>query len=192
MSSGWQQSLRSFSIRSEDSAIFVAVKGGDMGITETLTAADRMHLHRVEAIVPWDWYRFPVWAGTPLYSVIGWGPLPHLTELPWDEWDKVFHRTLRQWLRIFRDAGVNLLQYGRDEMPTLNSATAADLRGAFSADAVAASQRYVRNPLNRFDYGSQIQDWRLWWAPEFEAFAAKFWTLFDRPKPVIPRSWVEL
>ncbi|KAI3528911.1 hypothetical protein CSPX01_15908 [Colletotrichum filicis] len=186
-------------------------------VSETLRAADRIHLHRVETIVPWDGYRVPVWTGTPLLSVIG-GTLCRISPIvPWDEWDDVFRRVLRQWLRAIRDAGIDLLQYGIDEMRTLDSATAADLRGAFGAEAIVASRRHVRNPLKRreswmraadrehsrndlywipvrvvgLSYGSRLDDWRLWWAPEFEAFAADFWALVDRPRPVMPGSWVE-
>ncbi|KAJ0315255.1 hypothetical protein COL5a_012048 [Colletotrichum fioriniae] len=186
-------------------------------VSETLRAADRIHLHRVETVVPWDGYRIPVWTGTPLLSVIG-GTLCRISPIvPWDEWDDVFQRVLRQWLRAIRDAGIDLLQYGIDEMRTLDSATAADLRGAFGAEAIVASRRHVRNPLKRreswmtvadrehsrndlywipvrvigLSYGSRLDDWRLWWAPEFEVFAADFWALVDRPRPVMPGSWVE-
>ncbi|KAK1726841.1 uncharacterized protein BDZ83DRAFT_750560 [Colletotrichum acutatum] len=186
-------------------------------VSETLRAADRIHLHRVETIIPLEGYRVPVWTGTPLLSVIG-GTLCRISPIvPWNEWDDVFRRVLRQWLRAIRDAGIDLLQYGIDEMRTLDSATAADLRGAFGAEAMVASRRHVRNPLKRREswmravdrehsrndlywipvrviglrYGSRLDDWRLWWAPEFEVFAADFWALVDRPRPVMPGSWVE-
>ncbi|WYZ44028.1 hypothetical protein EsH8_VII_000464 [Colletotrichum jinshuiense] len=183
---------------------------------ETVKAADHKHLHRTETIVPWDWYRVPVWTGTPLISVIG-GALCRISpDLSWQKWDAVFNGVLKEWLRVLRDADVDLLQYGRDEALKLKFA-APETKGAFDADAIAASRRYVRNSLRMreawmqsvdmdhprsdiywlpvrivgLDYGPQLRDWRLWWAPEFEVFAADFWASVDRPRPVMPGSWVD-
>ncbi|KAK1716521.1 hypothetical protein BDP67DRAFT_510006 [Colletotrichum lupini] len=191
--------------------------GWRYAFTDTLRVADREHIHGIETVVPWDWYRVPVWTGTPLLSVIG-GALCRISPaLPWDEWDEIFRTVLRQWLRDLRSVGVDLLQYGREETRILNSTTSADLRGAFGAGAIAGSRRHVRNPLKTreswmehvdeihsksdlywipirvvgFDYGPKLRDWRLWWAPEFEVFAADFWKLVDRPRQVMPGSWFE-
>ncbi|KAJ0300263.1 hypothetical protein COL516b_008614 [Colletotrichum fioriniae] len=191
--------------------------GWRYAFTDTLRVANPEHFHGVETVVPWDWYRVPVWTGTPLLSVIG-GALCRISPgLPWDEWDEIFRTVLRQWLRDLRSVGVDLLQYGRDETRILNSTTSADLRGAFGAGAIADSRRHVRNSLKTreswmehvdeihpksdlywipirvigFDYGPKLRDWRLWWAPEFEVFAAEFWKLVDRPRQVMPGSWVE-
>ncbi|GJC84225.1 hypothetical protein ColLi_07063 [Colletotrichum liriopes] len=183
---------------------------------ETLRAAERNHLHGVETVVPWDCYRVPVWTGTPLISVLG-GALCRISpDLPWRKWDTVFRGVLRQWLRDLRDADVDLLEYGRDEALKVRF-TMPGVKGAFDADAIAASRIHVRSSLRMreswmqvvddqhprsdlywlpvrivgLDYGPRLEDWRLWWAPEFEAFAAEFWAGINRPRQAMPGSWVD-
>ncbi|KAK1961072.1 hypothetical protein LY78DRAFT_662429 [Colletotrichum sublineola] len=183
---------------------------------ETLRAAEWEQLNGVETVVPWDWYRVPVWTGTPLISVLG-GALCRISpNLPWDRWDAVFRGVLKQWLRDLRDAGVDLLQYGRVEALKIKF-TAPEVKGAFDTDSIAASRRHVRSPLRMreswmqmvddehprsdlywlpirivgLDYGSRLGNWRLWWAPEFETFAAEFWEVVERPRPAMPGSWVD-
>ncbi|GKT41624.1 uncharacterized protein ColSpa_01805 [Colletotrichum spaethianum] len=190
--------------------------GWSYTFAETLRAAGRNQLHGVETVVPWDWYRVPVWTGTPLISVLG-GALCRISpDLPWQKWDAIFRGVLRQWLRDLRDADVDLLQYGRGEALKVKS-TAPEVKGAFDADAVAASRRHVRTSLRMreswmqmvddehprsdlywlsiriigLDYGPQLRDWRLWWAPEFEVFAAEFWAGIDQRRPVMPGSWID-
>ncbi|GKT64884.1 ankyrin repeat-containing protein [Colletotrichum tofieldiae] len=192
------------------------VESWSHAFTETLRAAERKHLHGVETVVPWDCYRVPVWTGTPLISVLG-GALCRISpDLPWRKWDTVFRGILRQWLRDLRDADVDLLEYGRDEALKVKF-TMPGVKGAFDADAIAASRTHVRSSLRMreswmqvvddhhprsdlywlpvrivgLDYGPRLEDWRLWWAPEFEAFAAEFWAGINRPRQAMPGSWVD-
>ncbi|KZL85574.1 hypothetical protein CI238_04572, partial [Colletotrichum incanum] len=191
-------------------------EGWSHTFTETLRAAEREQLNGVETVIPWDWYRVPVWTGTPLISVLG-GALCRISpDLPWRKWDTIFRGVLRQWLRDLRDADVDLLEYGRDETFKVKF-TVPEVKGAFDADAIAASRIHVRTSLRMreswmqmvddehsrsdlywlpvrivgLDYGSQLEDWRLWWAPEFEVFAAEFWAGINRPRQAMPGSWVD-
>ncbi|KAK2023781.1 hypothetical protein LX32DRAFT_697672 [Colletotrichum zoysiae] len=191
-------------------------EGWSYTFAETLRAAEWEQLNGVETIAPWDWYRVPVWTGTPLISVLG-GALCRISpDLSWGKWDAVFRGVLKQWLRDLRDADVDLLQYGRAEALKIRF-TAPEVKGAFDADAVAASRRHVRSSLRMreswmqmvddehprsdlywlpvriigLDYGPRLGDWRLWWAPEFEAFAAEFWESVGRPQVTMPGSWVD-
>ncbi|KAK1598402.1 uncharacterized protein LY79DRAFT_287891 [Colletotrichum navitas] len=191
-------------------------EGWSYTFAETLRAAEWKQLNGLETVVPWDWYRVPVWTGTPLISVLG-GALCRISpDLPWGKWDAVFRGVLNQWLRDLRDADVDLLQYGRAEALKIKY-TAPEIKGAFDADAIAASRRHVRSSLRMreswmqmvddehprsdlywlpvrivgLDYGPRLRDWRLWWAPEFEAFAAEFWEGVGRPQSIMPGSWVD-
>ncbi|KAJ5012122.1 hypothetical protein K4K57_004706 [Colletotrichum sp. SAR 10_99] len=190
--------------------------GWSHAVFDTIKATGLQDLHNIETIVPWDWYRVPVWTGTPLISLIG-GALCRISpDIPYLKWDTIFHCILRQWLRDLESAGIDLLQYGRDEALKLKF-TAPQVKGAFDADAILASRRHVRAQLRMreawmqgvdldhprsdlywlpirvigLDYGPQLRQWRLWWAPEFEVFAAEFWAGVERPRAVMPGSWVD-
>ncbi|KAJ0365818.1 hypothetical protein COL26b_011902 [Colletotrichum chrysophilum] len=185
-------------------------------VFDTIKATGVKDLHSIETIVPWDWYRVPVWTGTPLISLIG-GALCRISpDISYPRWDTIFHCILRQWLRDLESAGIDLLQYGRSEALKLKF-TAPQVKGAFDADAILASRRRVRAQLRMreawmqgvdldhprsdlywlpvrivgLDYGPQLRQWRLWWAPEFEVFAAEFWAGVERPREVMPGSWVD-
>ncbi|KAI8281148.1 hypothetical protein K4K59_008338 [Colletotrichum sp. SAR11_240] len=190
--------------------------GWSHAVFDTIKATGVQDLHSIETIVPWDWYRVPVWTGTPLISLIG-GALCRISpDISYPKWDTIFQSILRQWLRDLESAGIDLLQYGRDEALKLKF-TAPHVKGAFDADAILASRRHVRAQLRMreawmqgvdldhprsdlywlpvrivgLDYGPQLRQWRLWWAPEFEVFAAEFWAGVERPREVMPGSWVD-
>ncbi|KAJ0359333.1 hypothetical protein COL154_008362 [Colletotrichum chrysophilum] len=190
--------------------------GWSHAVFDTIKATGVKDLHSIETIVPWDWYRVPVWTGTPLISLIG-GALCRISpDISYPRWDTIFHCILRQWLRDLESAGIDLLQYGRSEALKLKF-TAPQVKGAFDADAILASRRRVRAQLRMreawmqgvdldhprsdlywlpvrivgLDYGPQLRQWRLWWAPEFEVFAAEFWAGVERPREVMPGSWVD-
>ncbi|KAI8161989.1 hypothetical protein KHU50_008007 [Colletotrichum sp. SAR 10_65] len=190
--------------------------GWSYAVVDTIKTARLQDLHSVETVVPWDWYRVPVWTGTPLVSLIGGALCRMSPDIPYPKWDIIFHCIIRQWLRDLEGAGIDLLQYGRGEALKLKF-TAPQVKGAFDADAILASRRHVRAPLRMreawmqavdldhprsdlywlpvrivgLDYGPQLRQWRLWWAPEFEVFAAEFWAGVERPREVMPGSWVD-
>ncbi|EQB46375.1 hypothetical protein CGLO_14578 [Colletotrichum gloeosporioides Cg-14] len=186
-------------------------------VIETVESADSKDLHGVETVVPWDWFRVPVWKGTPLTSLLG-GALCRLApEIPISKWDSVFQRVLGQWLQDLQEAGVDLLEYGEGEVTAQKLCP--EVKGAFDSDAINASRITVRNELQEpskeswmnavdaefdrsdrywmpiriiaLDYGPHAKDWRVRWLVEWEAFAGEFWRTVEAPRVVMPGSWVD-
>ncbi|KAI8273635.1 hypothetical protein K4K60_010663 [Colletotrichum sp. SAR11_57] len=186
-------------------------------VIETVESADGKDLHSVETVVPWDWFRVPVWRGTPLMSLLG-GALCRLApEIPISKWDSVFQRVLGQWLQDLQEAGVDLSEYGKREVTAQKLCP--EVKGAFDSDAINASRITVRNELQEpskeswmnavdaefdqsdrywmpiriiaLDYGPRVKDWRVRWLVEWEAFAGEFWRTVEAPRVIMPGSWID-
>ncbi|KAK2046790.1 hypothetical protein LZ31DRAFT_184941 [Colletotrichum somersetense] len=188
-------------------------------IIDTVRAApDIKSLCHVETVVPWDWFLVPVWRSTPLVSLLG-GALCRLSpDVRLSEWDSVFQAVLKQWLRDLQCAGVDLLEYGRQEA-LIQKLTFTEVKGAFDSHAINASRRVVRSELKEaskeswmvrvdrefdksdrywnpiritaLDYGPEVDDWRVRWLVESEAFAGEFWRVVEAPRATMPGSWVD-
>ncbi|KAM0305178.1 hypothetical protein ACHAPM_001553 [Fusarium culmorum] len=183
-------------------------------VSTIASAATPDDLHHLETISPWDVHHVPSWRGTPLVSVLG-GALCYVSpDISLFHWNAVFQRTLGQWVTCLQEAGVDLLEYGRREAVILKE----QMRGAFDADAIESSWHQIRNPmahsaepprvvlckhggwnkthwipirLLELEFGSQPQEWRVTWAPEFEWMAFQFWELIDREDHIMPGSWID-
>ncbi|EFQ30831.1 hypothetical protein CGRA01v4_12894 [Colletotrichum graminicola] len=188
-------------------------------IVDTVRAAPEVNsLCHVETVVPWGWFFVPVWRSTPLVSLLG-GALCRLSpEVRLSEWESIFQAVLKQWLGDLQSAGVDLLQYGRQEA-LVQKFTCPEVKGAFDSDAINASRRVVRNELQEaskdswmmnvdrtfdksdrywnpiriiaLDYGPEVDDWRVRWLVESEAFAGEFWRVVEAPRVAMPGSWVD-
>jgi hypothetical protein len=183
-------------------------------VSAIASVATSEDLHHLETVSPWDVHHVPSWRGTPLISVLG-GALCYISpDISLFHWDAVFQGTIRQWVADLQEAGVDLLEYGRREAVMLKE----QLRGAFDADAIESSWHQIRNPMaisaetsrvtfckdggwNKthwipirlldLEFGSELQDWRVTWAPEFEWMAFQFWELIDREDHMMPGSWID-
>ena len=123
--------------------------------------------------------------------------------------DTVLQGTLNYWLAMLQKAGVDLTAYGEREVEVLRQ-DHSDLKGSFDANAIRRSRQVPRPLLREYrrprngdyywipiriigmEYGSQLCDWKLLWAPEYETFGSDFWKLVDEIELDIPGSWVEL
>ncbi|OBS26921.1 hypothetical protein FPOA_00862 [Fusarium poae] len=183
-------------------------------VSTVASAATLEDLHHLETVNPWNVHHVPSWRGTPLVSVLG-GALCYVSpDISLFHWDAVFQRTLGQWVAGLKEAGVDLLEYGRREAVILKE----QMRGAFDADAIESSWHQIRNPMavsaetsrvisckdggwNKthwipirlldLEFGSEPQEWRVTWAPEFEWMAFQFWELVGREEHTLPGSWID-
>lgn len=187
-------------------------------VTDTVKLAAAEDLHGIEFIVPWDVYEVPAWRGTPLTSVIG-GALCYLNPgISLYYWDSMFHDCLRRWLTLIQAAGVDLVQYGQEELRILHDVHH-NTKGAFDSDAIAHSRCVPRRkmlghrrltlersrdeckqggdlywvPFRIIDFkiGPNPDDWLILWAPEFEHMACQFWQLVEIEEIAIPGAWVD-
>lgn len=173
-------------------------------------------LHSIETVTAWEPYCVPQWTGTPLISLLG-GALCHLCpRSPPGRMDRVLHEVMKHWLETLREAGIDLVDYGKREEEACKSRTY-DFAGAFDSNAIQASKRVVYPPMDRhtygrdlsraegngtvgyqyslplrlFDlkYGQRIEDWNLSWGVEVEVLAAEFWELVEMPEVNMPGGW---
>ncbi|KAF2967483.1 hypothetical protein GQX73_g6095 [Xylaria multiplex] len=87
-------------------------------------------------------------------------------------------------------AGFDLQQYGIREKQQLQSEDPQDFY-VFEGYADDNFQRYKEIRLIAFTYGSEVEDWKLWWSEPTDEFVGDFWRQID-PEPLhIPGSWID-
>ncbi|KAF9876749.1 hypothetical protein CkaCkLH20_05595 [Colletotrichum karsti] len=169
-------------------------------IGSVVMATSEKVLHGVETVEPCYDFDVAPWRGSPLISVVG-GTLCQMRSSArsvHNHLDLVLQGTLRSWLSELNECGIDLLKYGMREKEVFASS-----QGTFDADSVARHQRWMKNEwcrpelrsvsirLTALTYGSEITDWRVWWAPEYEVLAAEFWEAVDNPPEIMPGSWLD-
>lgn len=97
--------------------------------------------------------------------------------------------SLVRWLRILQSCGVDLCVYGRVEKEILST-------NKVTRDVCLDWCPYYYTPYLRLisiDLGPRPEDWRIWWADEYEILAREFWDMVEsiEPELPIPGSWVE-
>ena len=60
--------------------------------------------------------------------------------------------------------------------------------GRQHADLLDANTRPIR--IVGLEYGPKVEDWRLFFAPEYEWMASEFWAMVERPK-AMPGTWID-
>lgn len=109
-----------------------------------------------------------------------------------------FRMMLAVWLRILKDAGINLMSYGRREAALF--AKSPEVKGIrWKAMYEDTSEECVRvapysSPgpkIRSIRYGPEVSDWSLEWDLDAEEFAGEFWELVENPPLRIPGAWVD-
>lgn len=105
-------------------------------------------------------------------------------------------RALQIWLSILQECGIDLCEYGRQELQRLKDE---DIGWEFRISRDVWYQRpflQTRNGefevrLISLEYGSQPGDWKLWWSEPTDGLVGDFWREIE-PEPLrIPGSWDE-
>ncbi|KAH0489240.1 hypothetical protein TgHK011_009679 [Trichoderma gracile] len=187
-------------------------------VVNIASMANEQDLHTIEEVVPWDAYQVTSWRGTPLLSVIGAALCYLCPQSSLYHWDTMFQGCMREWLSLLKEAGVDLMAYGREEVNLLRKVDD-NTRGAFDAKAIERSRHIARRrmigvepvrklcrtsddmtwnethwiPLRIIDLeiGPDPEDWKILWAPEFEYMAYEFWDNIEKSTARMPGAWVE-
>jgi len=144
-------------------------------------------LHPIEA------YCHGCWELTPLLALYIGGAVNSLdksgTSLHVNKAMSAASWNLVRWLRILQSCGVDLCVYGRVEKEILS--TNKVTRGIFLDWCPYYCTPYLR--LISIDVGPRPEDWRIWWADEYEIWAQEFWDMVESMELElpIPGSWVE-
>lgn len=105
-------------------------------------------------------------------------------------------RALYMWLEILQECGLDLLEYGRQEVQRLrdqeNGWTFEISRDVWRE----APSLYQGKPngafevrLISFEYGRQLGDWKLWWSEPTDGLVGDFWKEMEPEQFHIPGSW---
>jgi hypothetical protein len=109
--------------------------------------------------------------------------------------------SFKLWLNILRNAGVDLKEYGEKEAELfigqefserpflMEDVTYGDrLSRIHGGDARGEDLEFN---LIGFQYGAEVDDWKLWWSEPSDVFAGDFWNLVESPYQPVPGAWVE-
>ncbi|KAI0528511.1 hypothetical protein GGR58DRAFT_495734 [Xylaria digitata] len=103
------------------------------------------------------------------------------------------NRTLRVWLKLVKQAGFDLQQYGTREKRQLAFKELGDPQDfcIFQCDSYDGTSNFrMEIRLITFTYGSEVGDWKLWWSEPTDGLVGDFWREID-PEPLrIPGSWM--
>ena len=114
--------------------------------------------------------------------------------------EEIMNVVLRVWLRQLQICNVDLQNYGEKEYKIFCSRSCEKLMagpydlGAWHKRAMRRRGRtdfYVR-PIVRlisFNYGPQLDDWKIFTSEEFPSLFLDFWTMVDHPERAIPGAW---
>lgn len=145
------------------------------------------------------------WQGTPLATLLAsaWLKVAQfLTKCPLEN---IIDAAFPQWLSALSAAQVDLERYGASEASYFDT-----LKGAFDAEALGQLGDDAGDPLRFYgrrhadlldanirpiriiglEYGPEVEDWRLFFAPEYEWMASEFWAMVERPK-AMPGTWID-
>ncbi|KAL7945145.1 hypothetical protein V8C42DRAFT_71172 [Trichoderma barbatum] len=187
-------------------------------VVDIASMASQQDLHSIEEVVPWDKYQVTTWRGTPFISVIGATLCYLCPEFSLCYWDAMLQGSIRKWLSLLKEAGVDLMEYGKREVKLLGD-TDNGTGGAFDAHAIERSRCIVRRRMNGSEpvkkpcrlsddmcrndthwiplriidlkIGPEPGDWEIIWAPEFEYMAYEFWVLIEKSIVQMPGAWVD-
>ncbi|KAI0891720.1 hypothetical protein F4806DRAFT_500705 [Annulohypoxylon nitens] len=112
---------------------------------------------------------------------------------------------LRKWLSILKTMGIDLVQYGREEMRILHSnrLQPRKIRVFHSArNGLSLSENQLGDAnvwmgcyrLNNLQFGPNVDDWSILWSEPTDKFAGDFWNMIEDPMPYIniPGAWHEI
>ncbi|GKT92060.1 ankyrin repeat-containing protein [Colletotrichum tofieldiae] len=156
-------------------------------LLHTCIRQDSLSLHRLESI--WSWKG-------------GYGEASPLSAMTWSlvggEDDIILSATrlvvalesvFTAWIAVLSSCEVDLLGYGRQERRLYEEGSTHF--GRRWAPWTFRTEGRARFSLIGLTYGSRPEQWRLWWALEYEDYAGEFWNLVESQAFKMPGSWVD-
>ncbi|KAF3805894.1 hypothetical protein GCG54_00013567 [Colletotrichum gloeosporioides] len=113
--------------------------------------------------------------------------------------DQLLRSAITHWATVLYDSGADLLYYGRKEKNYYQ-----DLGWYLSETTISRADSENRYMIGipytcsflGITYGSLPDQWRLWWAPNINNYAADFWNLVENPGSTtsgfnVPGGWTD-
>ncbi|KAI1095082.1 hypothetical protein F5B19DRAFT_443289 [Rostrohypoxylon terebratum] len=132
---------------------------------------------------------------TPLLCAVLW-PNDQYFGLSQHRVEYLAQKNLQKWLHILKRIGVDLVEYGYEELRILR------LSGFGICKTVKVHYSKTRiqipdNPYVRYyglvslRIGPNVEDWGMIWGEPTDEFAGDFWNIVEDPVLRIPGSWYE-
>ncbi|KAH8593500.1 hypothetical protein B0O99DRAFT_688721 [Bisporella sp. PMI_857] len=123
-------------------------------------------------------------AGADLHHIVdGRSTFLDVCELKYEINWRLHQESLRRWLQLLADAGIDLTKFGKAEATLLQQY---DQEGNHKRLYRCYWQRLIG-----FSYGARPSDWEFWFEEHSDKFAGQFWYMIDHPELKMPGAWVE-
>ncbi|KAI8629468.1 hypothetical protein F5Y19DRAFT_83329 [Xylariaceae sp. FL1651] len=151
--------------------------------------------------VQYAWRHEPGWV-TPLSRqvlppIVGWvRPNGWRTRLRYTEcqWRCLMRSNLHCWLRLVKEANIDLLRYGcrENELLRTNGVIRDTTRWNCSSRSLIWDESWSANQrLIGFKIGSEVEDWDVLWNEPTDEFAGDFWYLVEDCYLHVPGAWCD-
>lgn len=106
-------------------------------------------------------------------------------------------KALHLWLDILHKCDIDLMEYGRHEKQKLDAQSDGyefrTFRDVWEEPSNMAwpGNGFFNIRLLAFDYGSEVEDWKLWWSEPTDELVGDFWREMEQEPLRMPGSWNE-
>lgn len=102
-------------------------------------------------------------------------------------------KAIRTWIRMLKQTGVDLCEYGQRENQLLHEHHLQTMR---DFEWYLKFEYSGRRPdgiwrLLGFKFGPDVEDWDIWWNEPTDDFTGDFWALVEDPPIHVPGEWIE-
>jgi hypothetical protein len=116
--------------------------------------------------------------------------------IPHERFDRILREALpmplRTWLKLLKDSGVDLVEYGKTEKWVLENSYMIREWYYCEFDKRKRWKPFVSHVrLINFTYGLEPDDWKFWFAPAMKDYFVDFWDMIDHPERAMPGAWQE-
>jgi len=103
----------------------------------------------------------------------------------------ILPQVLEVWLNTLSDAGVSLVQYGKEEKSLLRQGLVSrDIKFVKQYINLYLEDRFILRTIS-FAYGKTPAEWHVWVSDPFDELVGQFWDSIENPAYTMPGTWEE-
>ncbi|KAK1962144.1 hypothetical protein LY78DRAFT_266548 [Colletotrichum sublineola] len=150
-------------------------------------------LGQMEMGQSWSWY----WNSQVFGALVEWQYWLLLVPYPFGKPEEFGKPRFAQkafliWLEDLKAAGIDLAEYGRQELEIYLAHDSLQDRRWFYGYTIYFSKPITSGwKLVEFTYGSEPRDWKFTWDLDAWEYSGDFWELVENPPLHIPGGWVD-
>ncbi|KAF2995137.1 hypothetical protein E8E14_002489 [Neopestalotiopsis sp. 37M] len=158
--------------------------------------------HELGPAVRWDKLRTPLFASLSI-SLLPWPSSEARNRSGTMSLSRRLHHMeigMKAWLQVLKDGGVDLQKYGQRETELFNMELYGRNFPLYNVDSDGDEvcwDNYLRLDLVLigFQYGKEVDDWKLWWTEHTDAYAGDFWKSIESSaqsfEQRVPGAWID-